>query len=72
MAVYRIYLVHPDGALEPGDAYYSRTDAEAVERFQPKLVEDTRAELWQGGRFVAVKVARRQAEAFLGHHANDA
>jgi len=54
MAVYRIYLVHDDGRLEPDASYYCTTDEEAVSRLRPPPRSDIRAELWQGGRFVAV------------------
>jgi len=54
MAVYRIYLVHDDGRLEPDASFYCRTDADAVARLQPTTRRDVRAELWQGGRFIAV------------------
>jgi len=54
MAVYRIYRVHDDGRLEPAESFYCKTDAEAVGRLTPPARADVRAELWQGGRFIAV------------------
>lgn len=54
MAVYRIYLVHDDGRLEPDESFYCKTDEEAVRRLRPTGRQDIRAELWQGGRFIAV------------------
>jgi hypothetical protein len=54
MAVYRIYLVHDDGRLQPDESFYCMSDREAVARLRPSGREDVRAELWQGGRFVAV------------------
>jgi hypothetical protein len=54
MAVYRIYLVHDDGRLEPDESFYCITDQEAVARLKPTGRSDLRAELWQGGRFIAV------------------
>jgi hypothetical protein len=63
MAVYRIYLVHDDGRLEPDESFYCKTDDEAVGKLHPPQRADTRAELWQGGRFIAVAGSRRaQAE----------
>ncbi len=59
MAVYRIYLVHDDGRLEPDESFYCRTDGEALNRLPHPSRADTRAELWQGGRFVAVAGSRR-------------
>jgi hypothetical protein len=53
MAVYRIYLVHDDGRLEPDESFYCTTDQEAVARLKPPGREDIRTELWQGGRFIA-------------------
>lgn len=60
MAVYRIYLVHDDGRLEPDESFYCKEDHEAVRRLQPPARSDVRAELWQGGRFVAVAGSRRE------------
>jgi len=60
MAVYRIYLVHDDGRLEPDDAFYCKTDEEAVRRLAPPTRQDVRAELWQGGRFIAIAGHLRQ------------
>jgi len=54
MAVYRIYLVHGDGRLEPDESFYCRTDEEAVGKLRPSPRADVRTELWQGGRFIAV------------------
>jgi hypothetical protein len=54
MPVYRIYLVHDDGRLEPDDSFYCRQDYEAVQRLRPPARDDVRAELWQGGRLIAV------------------
>jgi hypothetical protein len=68
MAVYRIYLVHDDGRLEPGDSFYCKTDEEAVGRIRAPSRADTRAELWQGGRFIAIAGHRRGA-ASDGVHA---
>ena len=59
MAVYRIYLVHDDGRLEPGESFYCATDGEAVGRIRPPSRADVRTELWQGGRFIAVAGHRR-------------
>ena len=61
MAVYRIYLVHDDGRLQPDESFYCKTDGEAVDRLRQPTRADIRAELWQGGRFVAVSGWRRQA-----------
>ena len=52
MAVYRIYLVHDDGRLQPDESFYCATDEEAVRKLRPPGQVDIRAELWQGGRFV--------------------
>ncbi len=54
MAVYRIYLVHDDGRLQPDESFYCKTDEEAVSKLRPPSRVDVRAELWQGGRFVAI------------------
>lgn len=59
MAVYRIYLVHDDGRLEPDESFYCKEDAEAVRRLRPPARTDVRAELWQGGRLIAVAGSRR-------------
>ncbi|MEO8112830.1 MAG: hypothetical protein ABI655_00520 [Phenylobacterium sp.] len=59
MPVYRIYLMHDDGRLEPGESFYCGSDADAVPRLQAPARRDLRAELWQGGRFVAVAFQRR-------------
>ena len=60
MAVYRIYLVHDDGRLEPGESFYCTTDEEALARIAPPSRPDIRAELWQGGRFIAAAGSRRR------------
>jgi hypothetical protein len=62
MAVYRIYLVHDDGRLEPDESFYCKTDEDALRRLKPTSREDIRAELWQGGRFVAVALLARRRE----------
>ena len=54
MAVYRIYLVHEDGRLEPDASFYCTTDEEAVCKLHHPPSARVRAELWQGGRFIAV------------------
>ena len=59
MPVYRIYLVHDDGRLEPDESFYCRQDYEALQRLQPPARSDIRAELWQGGRLIAVAGSRR-------------
>ncbi|THD63653.1 hypothetical protein [Phenylobacterium sp.] len=61
MAVYRIYLVHDDGRLQPDESFYCATDEEAVCKLHPPKRGDIRAELWQGGRFIAVAGSRRIA-----------
>jgi hypothetical protein len=61
MAVYRIYLVHDDGRLEPGESFYCKADDEAVTRITPPSRPDIRAELWQGGRFIAAAGHHRPA-----------
>lgn len=53
MAVYRIYLVHDDGRLQPDASFYCKSDDEAVGKLRAPAREDIRAELWQGGRFIA-------------------
>jgi hypothetical protein len=60
MAVYRIYLVHDDGRLQPDESFYCKTDEEAVSKLRPPHRADIRAELWQGGRFIAVAGSRRR------------
>ncbi|WP_309604482.1 hypothetical protein [Phenylobacterium sp.] len=52
MAVYRIYLVHDDGGLEPAESFYCKTDGQALALLTPPARADIRAELWQGGRFI--------------------
>lgn len=59
MAVYRIYLVHDDGRLQPDESFYCRTDEAAVGKLHPPARADIRAELWQGGRLIAVAGSRR-------------
>jgi hypothetical protein len=59
MAVYRVYLVHDDGRLEPDVSFYCASDQEAVARLEPPPRADIRAELWQGGRYIAVAGRRR-------------
>jgi len=59
MAVYRIYLVHDDGRLQPDESFYCTSDEDAVVRLRPPPRADLRAELWQGGRFIAVAGSRR-------------
>ncbi len=61
MAVYRIYLVHDDGRLEPDASFYCTSDQEAVARLAPPPRADIRAELWQGGRYIAVAGHRRRS-----------
>jgi hypothetical protein len=63
MAVYRIYLVYDDGRLEPDASFYCKLDAEAVMRLRPPARADVRAELWQGGRFIAAAGSRRRPGA---------
>jgi len=60
MAVYRIYLVHDDGRLEPAESFYCKSDDEAVAHLKPPTRPDVRAELWQGGRFVGVAGSMRR------------
>jgi hypothetical protein len=66
MPVYRIYLVHDDGRLEPDESFYVKEDAEAVRRLSPPSRPDIRAELWQGGRLIAVAGTRRRSDPFDG------
>jgi len=64
MAVYRIYLVHDDGRLQPDVSFYCKSDDEALGRLRPPHFQDVRAALWQGGRFIAVAGhARRRGGA---------
>jgi hypothetical protein len=67
MAVYRIYLVHDDGHLEPDESFYCKTDEEAVGRLAPPARTDVRAELWQGGRFIGVAGWRRSGTDDRSH-----
>ncbi|THD53720.1 hypothetical protein [Phenylobacterium sp.] len=60
MAVYRIYLVHRNGRLQPDESFYCTTDDEALRRLAPSPRADIRAELWQGGRLIATAGSRRQ------------
>ena len=69
MAIYRIYLVHPDGTQEPNEAFYCAQDHEAVGRFAPPARADVRAELWQGGRLIAVAGTARRAHDEAGRRA---
>jgi hypothetical protein len=52
MAVYRIYLVHRDGSLEPSDSFHCASDQEAKGRLPTSPVPGVTVELWQGGRFI--------------------
>ena len=61
MPVYRIYLVHDDGRLEPGESFYTKEDSDAVRRLAAPERPDIRAELWQGGRLIAVAGTRRRS-----------
>ena len=61
MPVYRIYLVHDDGRLEPDESFYVKEDAEALRRLSPPSRADVRAELWQGGRLIAIAGTRRRS-----------
>lgn len=62
MAVYRIYLVHENGRLQPAESFYCTSDRDAVERLHSPRTAGVRAELWQGGRFIGVAgTLRRQA-----------
>lgn len=64
MAVYRIYLVHDDGRLDPDESFYCKTDLEALRHLKPSPQPDIRAELWQGGRFIgAAGYIRRRGAA---------
>lgn len=69
MAVYRIYLVHDDGRLQPDDSFYCKSDEEAVSRLHPPARADLRAELWQGGRFVATAGSLRRYSGGRPHAA---
>jgi hypothetical protein len=69
MAVYRIYLVHDDGRLEPDASFYCTSDQEAVARLSPPPRADIRAELWQGGRYIAVAGYRARPIAGQPHAA---
>jgi hypothetical protein len=60
MAVYRIYLVHDDGRLDPAESFYCKTDEEAVRNLRPPGRADVRAELWQGGRFIGAAGTTRR------------
>jgi hypothetical protein len=60
MAVYRIYLVYDDGRLQPDESFYCKTDEEAVSKLHPPPRQDVRAELWQGGRFIAIAGSMRR------------
>lgn len=67
MAVYRIYLVHDDGRLEPDESFYCKTDEEALRRMKPSPRNDIRSELWQGGRFIAVSFRARGPRGYPRH-----
>jgi hypothetical protein len=69
MAVYRIYLVHDDGRLEPDESFYCKTDNEALQHLSPSPRPDIRTELWQGGRFIAVAFFARRAQGQQRPHA---
>ena len=69
MAVYRIYLVHDDGRLEPDESFYCREDSEALRRLRAPTTADVRAELWQGGRLIAVAGSRRRGSGATGPEA---
>ena len=71
MAVYRIYLVHPEGRLEAGESFYCRSDPEAVARFLGVTRPGPRQELWQGGRWVAFRPSRSEAHARLAGDESD-
>jgi len=60
MPVYRIYLVDDDGHLDPHESFYCKADDEAVRRLSAPNRPEIRAELWQGGRLVAVAGTRRR------------
>ena len=68
MAVYRIYLVHDDGGLEPAESFYCGTDGQALALLTPPTRADIRAELWQGGRFIGA-ARHRDVAARTGPHA---
>lgn len=63
MAVYRVYFVDADGRLEPGEAFYCTSDWDAVGRLPKPRRPSGRAELWQGGRFVAFTTRGRPPAA---------
>ena len=64
MAVYCVYLVHDNGRLEPDESFYCKVDEEASARLRPPARAGIRAELWQGGRFIAAAShARHVAQA---------
>ena len=67
MAVYRIYLVHDDGRLEPDTSFYCQTDADALSRLAPSPRRDIRTELWQGGRFIGAAGRIRGAPPMPSH-----
>lgn len=60
MAVYRIYLVHEDGRLDPAESFYCKTDSQALNRLKPSVQPDVRTELWQGGRFIGAAAPARR------------
>jgi hypothetical protein len=59
MGVYRVYFVDDEGELEAGEAFYCKADEEALHHLPPPRSPAVRAELWQGGRFIAVTGRRR-------------
>lgn len=70
MAVYRIYLVHDDGRLEPDASFYCTVDEDAVAHLRPPARADIRAELWQGGRFIAAAGSLRRTPDHRPHAAH--
>lgn len=69
MAVYRIYLVHDDGRLEPDASFYCATDEEALAQLRPSPRAHVRVELWQGGRFIALADHSRRSVSAQPHAA---
>lgn len=62
MPVYKIYLVHDAGDLETSEAFYCATDEAALTHLKAPPEADRRAELWQGGRFVAMAFRHARAD----------
>lgn len=62
MPVYKIYLVHDAGEQQASEAFYCHTDEEALTHLKAPPRGDTRAELWQGGRFVAMAFRHPRAD----------